>query len=126
MHERAPEGSRLSASAAARTAISRLRAARGGPVMFVQSGGCCAGSTPMCFPAGEFLTGPGDVLLGEIEGCPFYIDRSLDVAWGESQFELDVAAGDPEGFSLAAGPGEHFVTRSPRCKVPGGPEARTE
>ena len=42
--------------------------------MFVQSGGCCAGSTPMCFPDGEFLIGDIDVLLGEIDGCPFYID----------------------------------------------------
>ena len=54
-------------------AIAALRAARG-PVMFVQSGGCCAGTAPMCYPLGEFLTGAGDLLLGEIDGCPFYMD----------------------------------------------------
>src|SRR5665811_2280331 len=91
---------RITATPAARAAISRLRAARGEPVMFVQSGGCCAGSTPMCFPAGEFLIGEIDVLLGEIDGCPFYIDKRLDQAWHQEQFLLDVASGEPEDFSL--------------------------
>lgn len=71
---------RISATRAAHEAITGLCAARGGPLMFVQSGGCCAGSTPMCFAAGEFLTGPGDVLLGEVAGWPFYIDAALDRA----------------------------------------------
>ena len=114
---------RVTATLAARKAIARLRAARGGPVMFVQSGGCCAGSTPMCYPAGEFITGDGDVLLGEIDGCPFYIDRRLDAAWLQDEFILDIEAGEPEGFSLPAGPGLHFVTRSPACTLPG-PETR--
>jgi uncharacterized protein (DUF779 family) len=103
---------RITATAAARQAIARLRAARGAPVMFVQSGGCCAGSVPMCFPDGEFLVGPGDVLLGHVDGCPFYIDRQLDAAWCETSFVLDVASGPPEGFSLAAGDNQHFVTCS--------------
>jgi propanol-preferring alcohol dehydrogenase len=107
---------RITATAAAHQAILSLCADRG-PVMFVQSGGCCAGSTPMCYPAGEFLVGAGDVLLGTVEGCPFYIDYGLDQAWGESTFQLDVAPGEPEGFSLAAGPGLHFVTRSATCSV---------
>ena len=106
---------RITATAAARQAIIHLSAGRGAPVMFVQSGGCCAGSTPMCYPDGEFLIGPGDVLLGEIEGSPFYIDRRLDQAWGEVTFELDVAPGAPEGFSLPAGLSGHFVTRSTTC-----------
>lgn len=72
----------------------------------------------MCFAAGEFLTGPNDILLGEIDGCPFYIDLQLDKAWNEADFVLDVAEGDPEGFSLGAGPGKHFVTRSEVCAVP--------
>jgi uncharacterized protein (DUF779 family) len=109
---------RITATAAARQAIHRLRADRGAPVMFVQSGGCCAGSLPMCYPVGEFLVGDGDVLLGQVgEDCPFYIDRRLDTAWGEATFELDVAPGDPEGFSLPAGPSSHFVTRSTACAV---------
>jgi len=110
---------RISATGAAREAIRRLRAARGGPLMFVQSGGCCAGSTPMCFPAGELRTGPGDVLLGDVAGCPFYIDAALDRAWNHPALILDVAAGEPEGFSLGAGDGQHFITRSPAGRPAG-------
>lgn len=106
---------RLTATSAARAAITRLRAARGGPVMFVQSAGCCAGSVPMCYPDGEFLVGDTDVLLGEIDGCPFYIDARLDAAWGRPDFILDVADEPPEDFSLAAGDNQHFITRSTAC-----------
>jgi|ERR1022692_1352622 uncharacterized protein (DUF779 family) len=113
---------RITATPAAREAIRRLCAVRGGPVMFVQSGGCCAGSTPMCFPAGEFLVGGIDVLLGDIDGCPFYIDKRLDQAWHQEQFLLDVAPGEPEDFSLAAGDNLHFVTRSPACVRPDAPD----
>ena len=110
---------RISATAAARGAITTLRAALGGPVMFVQSGGCCAGSTPMCYRDGEFLVGDVDVLLGEVDGCPFYIDTRLDAAWGHDSLLLDVADGPPEGFSLAAGDADrHFVTRSAACATP--------
>ena len=109
---------RISATPAAREAISRLRAARGAPVMFVQSGGCCAGSTPMCFPEGEFLVGDVDILLGDIDGSPFYIDKRLDEAWNQDGFLLDVADGPPEDFSLAAGEDLHFVTLSTSCATP--------
>jgi uncharacterized protein (DUF779 family) len=110
---------RITATPAAREAITRLHAGRGGPVMFVQSGGCCAGSTPMCYPMGEFITGDVDLLLGDIDGCPFYIDKRLDEAWHQDTFLLDVAIGEPEGFSLAAGENLHFVTLSPDCATPG-------
>jgi uncharacterized protein (DUF779 family) len=106
---------RITATPAAREAITRLRAARGVPVMFVQSGGCCAGSTPMCFPMGEFILGDIDVLLGDIDGSPFYIDKRLDEAWHQDVFLLDVAEGEPEDFSLPAGDNLHFVTLSPAC-----------
>jgi uncharacterized protein (DUF779 family) len=112
---------RIIATPAAREAIRLLHAAGGGPVMFVQSGGCCAGSTPMCFPVGEFLIGDIDVLLGDIDGCPFYIDKRLDQAWHQEQFLLDVARGEPEDFSLPAGENLHFVTRSPTCVSPDAP-----
>jgi len=117
-------GVRVTATAAAHEAIRRLCADRGEAVMFVQSGGCCAGSTPMCYPDGEFLVGPGDLKIGELDGCAFYIDRRLDEAWGTADFELDVADGAPEGFSLAASDGRHFVTRSAACSVL--PEKGTE
>jgi uncharacterized protein (DUF779 family) len=109
---------RITATPAAREAISALRAARGAAVMFVQSGGCCAGSTPMCFPIGEFVLGDVDVLLGDIDGSPFYIDRRLDEAWHQDVFLLDVDEGEPEGFSLPAGDNLHFVTLSPACATP--------
>jgi uncharacterized protein (DUF779 family) len=105
-----PDEIRVSATAAARSAISALRATRG-PLMFVQSAGCCAGSAPMCYPDGEFLIGANDRLLGTIDGCPFYIDARLDDALGRAELLLDVADGTPGGFSLAAGGGRHFVSR---------------
>ena len=76
----------------------------------------------MCFPVGEFLIGDIDVLLGEVDGCPFYIDKRLDQAWHQEQFLLDVASGEPEDFSLPAGDNLHFVTRSPACASPSAPD----
>jgi uncharacterized protein (DUF779 family) len=107
-----PRVQRISATPAAREAVKRLCAARGGPVMFVQSAGCCAGSVPMCFPAGEFITGAHDLLLGEVEGCPFFIDSALDAVWHNPDLALDVEDGEPEGFSLGPGSGQRFITRS--------------
>ena len=65
----------------------------------------------MCFPAGDFLVGDLDLLLGEIEGCPFYMDARIYQSWGHPQLVLDIAPGDPEGFSLGPGGGRQFVTR---------------
>jgi uncharacterized protein (DUF779 family) len=121
----APLDTRISATPAARQAIARLRAARGEPLMFVQSGGCCAGSTPMCYPDGEFVIGDIDVLLGDIDDCPFYIDKRLDKAWSQDQFILDVAPGEPEDLSLAAGHDLHFITRSSACAAPDPPAGGT-
>ena len=101
---------RVTVTPAARQAIGAL-SARGGPVMFVLSGGCCGGTAPMCFRHGEFITGTGDLLLAEIGQCPFYVDARLYHAWGEPALTLDVEPGFPEGFSLAAGDGLHFVVR---------------
>ena len=122
MSQPPPPTTRITATPAARKAIHALRATQGAPVMFVQSGGCCAGSTPMCFPIGEFITGDVDILLGDIDGSPFYIDKRLDQAWHQDVFVLDVAEGAPEDFSLAAGDNLHFVTLSPACATPGVPE----
>jgi|CZKT01.1.fsa_nt_gi uncharacterized protein (DUF779 family) len=103
----------VTATAAARQAITGLIARRG-PVMFVQSGGRRGGSAAMCFPAGEFITGTGDIMLGEVAGCPFWMDAQLYDAWGRPQLILDVEPGFPAGFSLGAGPDRHFVTRTGR------------
>ncbi len=105
---------RLVVTHAAQQAVLRLRAEHG-PLMFVHSAGCCGGSAPMCFEAGEYITGPGDVLVGEVEGCPFYLDDRQYTAWHTDQLILDVEPGSAEGFSLSAGGGWHFVTRSLVC-----------
>src|SRR6185437_5412087 len=102
---------RAIATEAARQAVIRLRAVRG-PLMLVQSAGCCAGSALMCFPDGEYLTGPGDLLLGRIAGCPLYMDARQYAAWHPGQLVVDVEAGPPEGFSLAAGENLRFVART--------------
>jgi uncharacterized protein (DUF779 family) len=114
MSEPDPRLPRVVATEAARAAIRRLVADRG-PVMFIQSGGCCDGSLPMCFSLGEFIVGPGDELLGEVEGCPFYMDRRQYDTVKHCQLILDVGDGEPEGFSLEAGEGRHFITRSIVC-----------
>ncbi len=106
------------ATAAARAAIATLTSRRG-PIMFFQSGGCCDGSLPMCFADGELLVGDNDVLLGIIDGCPFYIAAAQYQAWKHTQLILDVEPGAPEGFSLPAGLDDaHFVTRSRVLSLP--------
>ena len=72
----------------------------------------------MCFPAGEFIVGDTDLLLGMIEGCPFYIDARIQQSWNDVPLILDVAQGDPEGFSLGPGSGLRFVTRASACPLP--------
>jgi propanol-preferring alcohol dehydrogenase len=102
---------RVTATPAARKAITALRAASGGRLMFVQSAGCCDGSEPMCFGLGEFAVGDHDLLLGVLDDCPFHIDADLYNALGRPRLVLDAEPGSPGGFSLAAGEGLHFVAR---------------
>jgi uncharacterized protein (DUF779 family) len=91
--------------------IARLKAQHG-PLMFHQSGGCCDGSTPMCFPAGEFHVGAQDVLMGEIAGCKFYIGANQFEYWRHTQLIIDVVPGRGAGFTLEAPEGVRFLTRS--------------
>ena len=91
--------------------IARLQA-RHGPVLFHQSGGCCDGSSPMCFPQGEFLVGDADVQLGEIGGAPFYISASQFEYWKHTQLIIDVVEGRGGMFSLENGEGLRFLLRS--------------
>jgi len=90
---------RIVATDSAVSEIGRLRDEHG-PLMFFQSGGCCDGSSPMCFPDGELLLGPNDRLLGEVDGCPFYIDADQDERWNRPTLVLEVAAGAGSGMSL--------------------------
>ena len=91
--------------------IERLRA-RHGKLMFHQSGGCCDGSAPMCYPEGEFKLGGNDLRLGEIGGCPFYMDADQFNHWKHTQLIIDVVPGRGSGFSLEAPEGLRFLTRS--------------
>ena len=101
---------RVVATDGAELMIASLRA-RHGPLMFHQSGGCCDGSSPMCYPAGEFKTGAQDVLLGEIGGAPVYIGAAQHVLWSHTQLVIDVVPGRGGGFSLEAPEGVRFLTR---------------
>ncbi len=83
-----------------------------GPLMFYQSGGCCEGSAPMCFPEGEFRIGSRDVKLGEIGGFPFYISPQQFEYWKYTQLIIDVTPGFGAAFSLEGPGGLQFHTRS--------------
>ena len=82
-----------------------------GPLMFHQSGGCCDGSSPMCFPRGEFMTGDSDVQLGEVDGEPFYMSKSQFEYWKHTQLILDVVPGRGGMFSLEGPEGLRFLIR---------------
>jgi uncharacterized protein len=83
-----------------------------GELMFHQSGGCCDGSSPMCYPRGEFLVGDSDVLLATLEGTPFYMSSSQFEYWKHTQLILDVVQGRGGMFSLENGEGVRFLIRS--------------
>jgi len=91
--------------------IDKLRA-RHGALMFHQSGGCCDGSSPMCFPKGEFIVGDNDVCLGEIGDAPFYISGPQFEYWKHTQLIIDVVEGRGGMFSLENGEGVRFLVSS--------------
>lgn len=102
---------RVVATPAALELIERLRTAHGA-ILFHQSGGCCDGSSPMCYPQGEFLVGDNDVCLGEIGRAPFYIGAAQFDYWRHTQLIIDVVAGQGGMFSLENGSGLRFLTHS--------------
>ncbi|KMY55800.1 acetaldehyde dehydrogenase [Bacillus sp. FJAT-27231] len=101
----------VTATPAALGLIDKLKE-KYGPLMFHQSGGCCDGSSPMCYPEGEFLTGDSDVLLGKIGGSPFYISEAQYEYWKHTQLIIDVVDGRGGMFSLEGPEGKRFLTRS--------------
>ena len=102
---------RVIATDAAVALIEQLRATHG-PLMFHQSGGCCDGSAPMCYPAGEFIVGDYDRLLGHIGGMPFYISGPQFAYWRHTQLIIDVVPGRGGMFSVEGPTGKRFLTRS--------------
>lgn len=102
---------RVTATPAALALIEQLKAEHG-ELMFHQSGGCCDGSTPMCFELDEFMVGPSDVRLGDVGGCPFYMSAAQFEAWQRSHLTLDVTLGRAGMFSLEGSSRHRFVIRS--------------
>ena len=83
-----------------------------GPLIFHQSGGCCDGSAPLCFRRGDFRVGSNDVLLGVVVDVPFYVGSSQYKYVCKTQLILDAIPGDLDSFSLEAGSGVRFISRS--------------
>ena len=102
---------RVSATPEALALIDKLAGIHG-PLLFHQSGGCCDGSAPMCYPRGDFKVGGQDVQLGEIGGMPFYMSASQFEYWQHTHLIIDVVKGRGSGFSLEAPEGVRFLTRS--------------
>lgn len=99
------------ATAVADALIERLRQ-KHGPVLFHQSGGCCDGSSPMCYPKDDFIVGDNDVQLGVIADAPFYMSPAQYEYWKHTQLIIDVVDGRGGMFSLDNGEGVRFLTRS--------------
>ncbi|MDP3856396.1 MAG: DUF779 domain-containing protein [Stagnimonas sp.] len=102
---------RVIATAAALQLIDELRR-RHGPVLFHQSGGCCDGSSPMCYPVGDFIVGDRDIRLGTIGGAEFFISGPQFAYWQHTQLIIDVVPGRGGMFSLDNGSDRRFLTRS--------------
>ncbi|MDG4552934.1 MAG: DUF779 domain-containing protein [Candidatus Competibacter sp.] len=102
---------RVLATDAALDLIDRLKV-KHGPLMFHQSGGCCDGSSPMCYPDGDLLVGDSDVRLGDIGGCPLYMSAAQFEYWKHTQLTIDVVPGRGGMFSLEGPEGLRFLTRS--------------
>ncbi|HEU4360889.1 MAG TPA: DUF779 domain-containing protein [Mycobacterium sp.] len=106
---------RVLVTAAAADLLVRLTH-RHGPLMFHQSGGCCDGSAPMCYPDGDFIVGDRDVLLGVLDvgdaGVAVWISEPQFAAWKHTQLIIDVVPGRGAGFSLEAPEGMRFLSRS--------------
>lgn len=110
MTDGAAKVARVVATPAAIALIEEIRAEHG-DILFHQSGGCCDGSSPMCYPVGGFLLGESDLKLGEVAGAPVYIGRAQGEAWAHTQLILDVVPGRGGMFSLDNGRERRFLTR---------------
>jgi len=102
---------RVTITPAAEELVRTLQAEHGS-ILFHQSGGCCDGSSPMCYPQAEFMVGDSDVRLGEIAGAPFYMSRAQFEYWQHTQLTIDVVPGRGGMFSLENGREVRFLTRS--------------
>jgi uncharacterized protein len=106
---------RVTFTPSAAAEVRRLKAIHGA-LIFHQSGGCCEGSMPMCFPQNDFRVGSNDVLLGTVEGVPFYIDGDQLRRWGgdKVRFVVDLVPSSSDSFSLEVTDDVRFVTSTPQ------------
>lgn len=102
---------RVMVTPAAEAMLRKLQGIHG-DLMFHQSGGCCDGSSPMCYPRGEFRLGQQDVFLGVIADTPFYISGPQFEYWQHTRLIIDLVKGRGSGFSVEAPEGVRFLTRS--------------
>ena len=102
---------RIDITPSAADVIEKLRA-KHGPLMFHQSGGCCDGSSPMCFEKGDFIIGSSDVWLGQIEDCDFWMSGDQFEYWQHTHLTIDVTPGRGASFSLEIPMGVRFLIRS--------------
>jgi hypothetical protein len=115
-----PDGTGLPSRVALTPAAARLLAdltAQHGPLMFHQSGGCCDGSSPMCYPVGEFVLGDADVRLGDLDAgldrpVEVWMSRAQFAYWSHTHLTIDVVPGRGAGFSVEAPTGQRFLIRS--------------
>jgi uncharacterized protein (DUF779 family) len=110
------KAARVAVTPAAAEMIRRL-AEENGALMFHQSGGCCDGSSPMCFPLGDFLTGDADQFLGELdagtpEPVPVWMSKEQFAYWRHTHLTIDLVPGRGAGFSLEGPTGFRFLIRS--------------
>ncbi len=115
--EEVAEISHVRATSAALSLIEEIKSRHGSSLIFHQSGGCCDGSSPMCYLAGEFRIGERDIKLGEVGGVPFYIGGRQYEYWKHTDLLLDAISGIGGMFSLDNGTGRRFLIRSNVCTV---------
>ena len=112
-----PYNMKVKATLSAKKLLSELKEVHWGDLLFHQSGGCCDGSAPMCFPAKEYQVGNSDIKLGDIDGTPFYMNEDQYEKWKHTDLTIDAVKGIGGMFSLDNGTGQRFLTKSEICVV---------
>ncbi|WP_288369475.1 DUF779 domain-containing protein [uncultured Algoriphagus sp.] len=107
-----PQTKRILITDAAKETIDTLRKRFGNELMFHQSGGCCDGSSPMCFEKGDFKVGSQDVWMGKVYGCDFFMSADQFEYWKHTQLILDITPGRGSSFSIEIPMGIRFIIRS--------------
>lgn len=107
-----PERKRVLITEAAKEVVDTLRKRIGSELMFHQSGGCCDGSSPMCFEKGDFKVGSHDIWMGDVYGCDFFMSADQFEYWKYTELTLDVTPGRGSSFSIEIPMGIRFLIRS--------------